>query len=180
MKHSALLESIEQAFLQLEFSIKLLNYTELHKIVKKEFDTHTEIILAGGNITYRENSFDTYDDLISGATNNFNITLAFTAITLNKSLEDAGFKRTSQKSDTRNDLATLVYLIRCAYAHDMMRPQWKIRPKNARLLKVRIGTTQLEIDLSNKDKEPFDMKDIGGHKNYFELKNSVCEIIQSV
>ncbi len=37
---SEIIENINQAFLQLEYSIKLLTYSETKQINKDEFDTH--------------------------------------------------------------------------------------------------------------------------------------------
>jgi hypothetical protein len=47
-RQAKLLEDIKQAFLHLEFSIKLLTYIELGKINKEEFDTN--IMIPGSGI----------------------------------------------------------------------------------------------------------------------------------
>ncbi|MCE5333601.1 MAG: hypothetical protein LLG06_03330 [Desulfobacteraceae bacterium] len=62
-------DRIDQVFLQLVFAIKLLNYFELKKVSKKEFDASTYILKP--NLHFPEDTFHTYDDLIHDATNTY-------------------------------------------------------------------------------------------------------------
>ena len=80
---------INQVFLQFEFAVKLMNYFECQKVDKQVFDTDTVVLLDRGSISFHDNTFNSYDDLILGAQNNYLITLGATAITLDSSLDEA-------------------------------------------------------------------------------------------
>ena len=173
-----LLENIEQAFLQLAFSIKLLTFFELEKIDKDEFDTDLTILGEHGNIGYSHGTFNTYDDLIHAAHNNFNLTLGFTAITLETSLQAASISNNPNDQSPNGMLRTLVYMIRCAYAHDLIHPKWNVKRPYCQQLKIELQDETVELDLSEKDGQPFDVKDIGGHEIYFQIKEKICQLIK--
>lgn len=85
------IETIQHAFLQLTFAIKLLNYVEVGKVSKSDFDTDTLILLKKRNISFPSGTFQSDNDIILAAENNFTITFGFSAIALNQALSDAGF-----------------------------------------------------------------------------------------
>ena len=168
-------ENINQAFLLLEFSLKLLTYTELGKIDKNEFDTDVTVIGQDCNLSFNHNSFGTYDDLILAAENNFNITLGFTSIVLNTSLDLIGITCNPRDRSPDGMLRTLIYMIRCAYAHDMMHPRWKVKNDYAQPLEIQLQKETLKLDLSQKDGQLFSTQDIGGSEKYFEIKDLVLK-----
>ena len=108
-------ERINQAFLQFEFAVKLMNYFELRKVDNQVFDTATVVLLDRGSISLHDNTFNSYDDLILAARNNYQITLGATAITLDNSLDEAGNKHDASDTSPRGQLRKLVYMIRCAF-----------------------------------------------------------------
>lgn len=172
---SEIIDNINQAFLQLEFSIKLLTYTELRKIDKDEFDT--DLLIGQGNLSFNHSSFHTYNDLIHGAHNNFNITVGFTSIVLDSSCNSVGISPNPNNHCPEGALRTLIYMLRCAYAHNMMYPKWEVRGPYAQILEVPLKNEILKLDLTNKHGTLFDMQDIGGYKNYLNIKDSICELI---
>jgi hypothetical protein len=175
---SEIIENIEQAFLQLEFSIKLLTYVELKKIEKTEFDTNVVIEGQKRNLNFFHSSFDTYDDLIHATVNNLNITLGFTSIVLEASLQALGIKNDPNDRSKNGMLRNLIYMIRCAYAHDMMYPKWEAKGPYAQPLEIHLDNEIVNIDLMKKHGEPFDMKDLGGYRNYFEIKDKILTLIK--
>ena len=174
---SAIINNIEQSFLQLEFSVKLLAYFETEKVDKDEFDT--EISWPGKliNLIFPHNSYKTYNDLILAAENSYSITLGFTSIVLNDALQNIGIKCNPSDDSPNGMLRTLVYMIRCAYAHNMMYPKWEIKPKYAYSLEIAIEPEPLKLDLSQKNGQPFKIADIGDLDNYLKIKEKVCQLI---
>ena len=174
---SKTIENINQAFLQLEYSIKLLTYSETNQINKDEFDTHviwpSKII----NLNFFHNSFKTYDDLILAAENSYSITLGFTSIVLDEALQSIGIKCDPSDLTPNGMLRTLVYMIRCAYAHNMMYPKWEVQGGYARPLSIILQHETLELDLSQKNGHLFLIDDIGGVSNYLEIKDKICQLI---
>lgn len=171
------LRDIEQAFLQLTFSIKLLAFFELKNIDKEIFDMCLTIPGKQDNVLYKKDTFKTYNDLIHAATNNYNITLGFTAITLESSLQAANIPNNPDDKSPEGMLRTLVYMIRCAYAHDLMHPKWSVKKKYRHELEIPLQNETFILDLAEKNAQPFDIKDIGGHVNYFNLKEKICQLI---
>lgn len=171
-------ERIDQAFLQLEFAIKLMNYIELKKLNKNEFDTNTIILLDGEALRFNHNSFNSYEDIILAAQNNYVNSLGLSAIALEKSLQDAGIRNDPKDMSNEGQLRKLVYMIRCAFAHDMMTPHWDIKRKNTIMLEVNTGKRKISVDLNQLDGKPFDDKNIGGMGSYYEIKDAVKELIR--
>jgi hypothetical protein len=172
---SEIIDHINQAFLQLEFSIKLLTYAELREIDKEEFDT--DLLIGQGDLSFSHSTFDTYEDLMLAAHNNFNITVGFTAIVLDSSFNSVGILPNPNDRSPEGALRALIYMIRCAYAHNMMYPKWEVKGPYAQILEVPLRNEILKLDLTQKHGAPFDMQDIGGYKNYFNIKDSICELI---
>jgi hypothetical protein len=171
------LERIEQAFLQLTFAIKLMCYIELGKVNKDEFDVGTTISLTRRNIGLRGRCFISYDDIILGAQNNYVITIGFFFIALDNSLNDA--KISNDPDDVSHDgtLRTLIYMIRSAFAHDMMSPRWEVRGKYRRVLALRMSR-EIEINLYKLHGQPFKDSDIGGADTFFDLKEAVQDLVK--
>ena len=69
-------------------------------------------------------------------------------------------------------------MIRCAYAHDLMHPKWNVKGSYRQLLKIELQGKNIELDLSEKNGQPFDIKDIGGHEIYFKIKEKLCHLIE--
>jgi len=172
-----LIQNINQAFLYLEFTIKLFIYMEQITIDKDEFDTKIQITGEKKNIFFNANAFDTYDDLILGAENSVLLAVGFTAIVLDTSLNSIGNKPDPKNRSSDGMLRSLIYMIRCAYAHDMMHPKWEVRGNYAQPLEIQLQSDILKLDLSKKHDQAFNIKDIGGYENYFEIKDLICKMI---
>ena len=172
-----LIRNINQAFLHLEFTIKLLTYMERRTTEKDEFDTNIIITGKKRNISFNDSAFNTYDDLILGAENCVLIAVGFSAIVLDTSLKSAGKKADPNDQSSEGMLINLIYMIRCAYAHDMMHPKWKVNPNYAQPLEIQLQNDILRLYLSKKQNQLFKIEDIGGYENYFEIKDLTCKII---
>jgi len=174
---SALSKMIDQAFLQLDFAIKLLTYSELEKINKDEFDGEVEILMKSRSLNLGPNSFNTYDDIILAAQNNFTITLGFTAITLDQLLSEAGFSTDLPVNSPDRDLRALVFMIRSAFAHNMMFPRWKAVGPFAREMRINLSSGAIVVDTSKLNGKPFCESHIDGMEKYFEMKEEVKRML---
>ncbi len=173
------IERIDQAFLQLEFAIKLMNYVELGRLNKDEFDRDTLIELERKNIRFGDNTFHTYDELKNAAINNYLITLGMSAIALETSLQDAGINNNYADFSSKGQLRALVYMIRCAFAHDMMTPCWKVDHCYQRIIELHLGVGKISIDLRELNGMAFEDRHIGGIETYYEIKNAVKSLIEA-
>ena len=174
-----LIRNINQAFLYLEFTIKLLTYIERRTIDKDKFDTDIVITGKKKNISFNHSAFNTYDDLILGAENSVLLAVGFTSIVLDTSLQAIGGKCDPKDLSSDGMLRRLIFMIRCAYAHDMMHPKWEVRGNYAQTLEIQLQNDILRLDLSRKHGQPFNIEDIGGYENYFDIKDLVCKMISN-
>lgn len=170
---------IEQAFLQLNFTIKLLPYFENRKIRKIEFDQRHEIKLERRTLVLVENMFHTEEDLISAAYNNYMMAFGFTAIVMDTALQALGIKG-DPRGGNQAKVAELVRLIRCAFAHDVIHPVWKIDRNSPDEMAMQLNGEVVEIKLKDLKNRPFHSDALHGMENYFKLRDTVLAIAREV
>ena len=173
-------ETIEQAFLQLAFAVKLVTYAELGKFSRPEFDTDVLIKLERRNLPLRGGTFHSDDDIVLAAQNNFVLTLGFTVIVLDRALSEAGYASNLDGASPNRDLRALIYMVRCAFAHDMMNPRWEARGPFARELHVTLPSGVLLIDARALNEQPFDISHVGGYEGYWEIKEEIARMISKL
>ncbi len=115
------------AFLQVEFSIKLLSYCEFDRIRPAEFDTHQVVLLEQENLAFPTGRFSTQEDIVRAAMVAVSLALAGSALTLDKAWDIAGIRPDPHSADGTVKLRTLVHMVRCAYAHGVADPKWEVR-----------------------------------------------------
>ncbi len=174
------LEDLEIAFLQLEFVIRLLSYCELKKIDPSEFDTDHTVLLENGNLRFPTGHFSDLDNIIRAA--NVSVSLAFggSALALDKAYEVAGIKPDPASKDGLIKLRTLVYMVRCAYAHGVAEPKWEVRDKYQQALEVELAGKQITIDLRKLDGQDFNFDQLGGHRSWFNIRDDTISALRSI
>jgi hypothetical protein len=170
------LEKIDQAFLQLSFSIKIMAYIELGRVSKDDLDQEMHVRLPRKDLILKKDMFNTPDDIILAAQNAYVITLGFSAIALDTILDESGFTRAAAPDNVR-DLRDLIYMVRCAFAHDMMHPQWVARGPFARTLRVYLPHWTIVVDAAALNGKVFDLDQIGGAGAYFEMKDRIKRLL---
>jgi hypothetical protein len=173
-------QRIDQAFLQLEFSVKLLVYCELGYLTKDRFDTEVAILLKEKNLIFSASSFHTTGDLVLAAQNNYAITFGFCAVALETALTDAGISNAPTDRSIKGQLRSLVYQIRNAFAHDLMTPVWRAKPAYRQTYTIRSRGTEHAVDLMALDGKPFDVEDLGGIHAFYAMKEQVCGWLDSL
>ena len=166
------LTDIKIAFLQVEFSIKLLSYCELEKINPAEFDAEQIVQLEHENLIFSPGHFRRLEDIIRAAGITFSSALGASALTLDKGGEVAGILPDPQSADERVKLRTLVYMVRCAYAHSPADPKWKVRSNYRQVLEVELPSAPLRLDLRELDGHGFSFDVLGGHARWFEIRDA--------
>lgn len=166
------IEKIEQAFLQLSFSLKVMCYFELHKVDKESFDT--DVIFTDPEIYFPHNEFQTYDDLMLASQNAVIISLGLTAITFEEAIRSL---RKQNLNSSEVDLLDLLYMVRCAFGHGMINPVWKIEKKHRRTFDLSFKSFSFQIDLTCKNEQPFNIEDIGGYSYYYRYKEEIIRLL---
>ena len=174
------LEDVEIAFLQLEFAIKLLSYCELEKIDPTEFDTDHTVRLENGNLKFPVGHFSDLDNIIRAA--KVSVALAFggSALALDKAYEVAGIEPDPASKDGLIKLRTLVYMVRCAYAHGVADPKWEVQGKYRITMEVELAGEPIMIDLRKLDGQDFDFDHLGGHHNWFGIWHDAISALRII
>jgi len=150
---------LHTAVKQFEFSLKLWHYLQEHPINLEEFDISLTVEEGASRIVMSEGTFSNYDELVVASENVTSMCFGSIAIVLWKTIEHVGYKLPSVIELDKDDVACLIYMIRCAFAHDMARPRWNIKKEKYRKV-YRIGNHA--ISLTNKNGKIFSYQDIGG------------------
>lgn len=81
---------------------------------------------------------------------------------------------------THDDLRNLIYMVRCAFSHNMATPIWKASgPNFARKFKLPLET-DTEIDLSALNGKAFEYSHIGGPAQWIKTKEAAIQAIHSL
>ena len=176
--HEALTD-IKIAFLQVEFSIKLLSYCKLERINPAEFDTDQIVLLEHDNLKFPPGHFRRLEDIIRAASITVSLALGASALTLDKGWEVAGIHPDPLSADERVKLRTLVYMVRCAYAHGIADPKWEVQKNYRQVLEVELPSAPLRLDLRELDGHGFSFDVLGGHARWFEIRDASVATISA-
>ena len=175
------LEDVRIAFLQVEFSIKLLSYCELGKIDPTEFDLDQIVLLEHENLRFPPGHFSDPDNMIRAANVTVLAALGASALILNKAWEVADIRPCPVSEDETIKLRTLVHMVRCAYAHGMADPKWQVKDRYRRQLEVKLPSGPLILDLRELDGQGFDFDALGGHAKWLEIRDeSIARLTAAV
>jgi hypothetical protein len=140
------LQDVDIAFRQIEFASKLLAYCESEKINAAAFDT---------------------DHFVRAAMVTVSLAFGASALALDLAYEVAGVQKDVSSDDNDVRIRTLVFMVRCAYAHGIADPKWEVQGKYRRAISVYLGSEEIDIDLTALDGQSFSFDDLGGHQNCF-------------
>jgi hypothetical protein len=123
---------LETAFLQLSFSLKVEHYFELNPPDKARFDIPYTIKSHDGldNTHLPGGQFHTNDDILIAAENNIQICFGVAVLTLWEAVNETGNFAPHILDPSRDEeqmVASLIYQIRCCFAHGTAVPKWDIR-----------------------------------------------------
>ena len=169
---------VDIAFQQLEFAIKLMCYCELGHLDIENFDTDVTILLEKENVGFKTGSFSTKESVARASKIQVGVAFGVSAIILDAAYEAAGIRKNINLRTTQGDLQIFVYMIRCAFAHNMATPIWQARGADyARAFSLPLET-EIKIDLSSRDGEKFDYAHIGGFAQWFKIKDAVLRALR--
>lgn len=166
------LQDVDIAFWQLEFAIKLLSYCELGKIEPREFDTDHTVLLDSGNLGFPAGHFSKTENIVRAAMVSVSLAFGASALALDKAYEVAGIAPKPTAADNTIKLRTLVYMIRCAYAHGIADPKWEVRDKYKQVISVELVSGRVEINLKELHGKDFDFSQLGGHHLWFQIRDA--------
>ena len=171
------LEDVDRAFRHLEFSIKLMCYIELDHIDREKFNTDVTLCLERENVSFPDGTFQSMDSLVLVAQTNVGVSFGISAIVLDAAFEAAGNKPRPESNVADDLLRTVVYMVRCAFAHNPALPCWEVRGSYQRKLDLILEGENISIDLSQLHGKPFDYADIGGFANWYRIRRAAERLI---
>ena len=179
------LKNEEAAFLQVEFALRLLNYCKLGKIHPEEFqESHSNDFLEQSNLRLVSfGEFENKDKIIKAANTSMLLALGASALALDQACEAADISPCPKSNSQRKELRTLVYMIRCAFAHSIFAPKWKVQSRKYKrkiTVKVALFTPQPTIDLSDLDGELFDFSQIGGFRVWYYIRHYLVSELRDI
>ncbi len=169
---------VDQAFKQLEFAIKLMCYCENGYLDKKKFDTDVTILLDKENIGFPDGNFQSDQAAITASQINVGICFGVSAIALDAAFETAKIKRNPNLREPEDELRTLVYMVRCAFAHNFAKPCWEAKGDFAHNIQLNLGENDLSIDMMALHGNDFDYSHIGGFANWYKIREKAVRMIK--
>lgn len=173
------LADVEYAFRHLEFAIRIMCYCEQEHLDLKKFGTDVSILLPHENVGFGGGVFATHAAVIPPSQALVSIAFGASAMVLEAAFEAAGRTRKPTSRSPEDELRTLVFMVRCAFAHNPALPLWEARGRDyARHLSLPLDGTTLSIDLASKNGQPFDYEHIGGFANWFKVRAASSALLQ--
>lgn len=173
------LKDVEISFWQLEFAIKLLSYCELGKIDHHDFDTDHTVLLENGNLGFPTGHFSDPNNIISAAMVSVSLAFGASALALDKAYEVAGIISEPTAANNFIKLRTLVYMVRCAYAHGIADPKWEVRGQYKQIISVELANWRVEVNLAELHGQNFDFNQLGGHHIWFQIRDESVSALES-
>jgi hypothetical protein len=170
---------IELSYRQLEFSIRMLTYCEMGHLNPEEFDDDHVIALPEGSLHFPAGNFGDSASINRSAVIGTLLSVAAMALALDRGFEEIGLARNPAANDSNGKLRLLIYMVRCAFAHDIASPVWEVRAPFRRQLTIDFDPTPLTIDLAALDGIPFVIDQIGGYFNWDRIYHAVMQILNS-
>jgi hypothetical protein len=170
------LKDVELAFRQLEFAIKLMCYCENNELDQKKFDSDITLLFKNDNWVFSDNSLVEYKEIVKCSQINVGICFGVSAIVLDSAFEAASF---SCKRRPLDDIRTIVYMVRCAFAHNMADPKWKVTGDFQRQVNLTLAGKTTLIDLGQLNGKPFRYENIGELPNWYRIKDVSVGIIKN-
>ncbi|CAD6871721.1 hypothetical protein [Methylomonas fluvii] len=165
------LVDVNNAFRYLEFAIRLMCYCESGHLELKDFDADVSILFERENVGFPSGSFSDIEAVITPAQALVGMAFGASAMVLDAAFEVAGFKNNPNSRQPNDELRTLVYMVRCAFAHNPALPLWEVRgAQYARMISIKVSGTVIEIDLSSLHGLPFEYDHIGGFASWLRIR----------
>ncbi len=169
---------VQEAFLQLCWAIKLDTYLSVYPPANKvDFDNPHSILDPADTLFLPGDQFDTVDDILLGAEHCIMLSVGALFLAFDTALDQAGFKNDPFAQDPLGELRKLIYMVRCAFAHNMLAPHWEVKPKYRHQLAIELPGIALHLDLDILADKPFEIKQIGGYSQLFKMKDYILQVL---
>jgi hypothetical protein len=164
------LADVDHAFRQLEFAIRLMCYCELDHLDRSRFDSDISLLFEHENVGFPSGTFAAQEAIVMAAQRNVSICFGVSAMVLDAAFDVVGLRPQPQSHAPADELRTLVYMIRCAFAHNPAFPRWEVRKYYARRFSLYLDASALSVDLASLHGKLFEYQHIGGFGNWLRIR----------
>lgn len=172
------LDDVNYAFRHLEFAIRLMCYCESGHLDLPNLDTDVSILFERENVGFPSGTFSTIETVIPAAQALVGMAFGTSAMVLEAAFQVAGLKNDPNSRQPRDELRTLVYMVRCAFAHNPALPLWEVRGQYARMISIPVDGVALSIDLASLHGRPFEYGHIGGFASWLRIRTASEALIR--
>lgn len=176
MLNSELLD-VEYAFKQIEFAYRLMVYCEDGCIDKKKFTMPLTIQNKRDILVFPDRNFQSDEDIALASQINVSVCFGVSAIVLDALFEKAEIKPNPDSPKPIDKLRTLVYMVRCAFAHNFAKPCWKAQGSFKREIHLDLDGSNLSVDMESLDGKEFDYSYLG-LENWYKIKEKAVQLIR--
>ena len=146
----------------------------------QEFDRDLLVVLEKGNILFPTSHFSDKDDIIRAAKVSVSLAFGASALALDKAYEVAGIILDPDSGVNDLKIRTLVFMIRCAYAHGIAEAKWEVRNKFKRTISIEVHGETVEIDLRELNGKTFDYEHLGGYRMWFRILDKSISLLSAL
>lgn len=170
------IEQVQQAYLQLCWAIKLDSFLRVYPPANKvDFDNPQSILDPADTCHIPGDQFDTIEDIYLGAENTILLSVGALFLALDTALDEMSIKKDLSAQDSFGQIRILIFMCRCAYAHNVLAPHWKVHKHYSRQMEITLPSIALKLDMNQLSDKPFDIKQIGGYSQLFEIKDYIIQ-----
>ncbi len=173
------LEDVAIAFRQVEFGLKVSAYWERDELRAEDFVSDLTVRLPEGDLHFPTAHFTDKANILRAAERAVALAFGASALTLDQALEVAGYEVRPDSEDPFDHLRSVVYQVRNAYAHRLAAPVWHAVPNRTRAYTLSVGGTPVVVNLHRLNSQPFAFEHIGGHKNWFRMRDEVVTRLET-
>lgn len=173
------LDDLERAFLHLEFAVRLMCHCDLGHLDLAKFDMDVSILPERENVQFPSGTFCNKEATVLAAQAMVGVCFGVSAIVLDAAFDVAHLTRIPSSRRDSDELRTLVYMVRCAFAHNPAMPVWEVRGHYQKPLSFTVDNASLSVDLTLLHGQSFEYEHIGGFGNWFRIRNAAVHLIEA-
>lgn len=154
--------NMQRSFWHFEMAIRLWNAIDLKKIPDEIFRESIIIEDGGGILVLDDALFKTQEARLSAIQALVGDAFGRTASALSEYVD---FLNPEKPTEQQKDLRDFIYMIRCAFSHEIGAPQWEVRGPYKRSLSIE----GISYDMDELNGNEFAYEDVGG-----------CEVLHKI
>ena len=144
-----------------------------------DFVTDMTVRLPEGDLHFPTAHFSEKANILRAAETAIALAFGASALALDQALEVAGYEVRPDSDDPFDHLRSIVSQVRNAYAHGVAAPIWHAVRSKAQAFTLSVIGAPVVVDLGRLNGHPYAFEHIGGHKNWFRMRDEVVKRLET-